>query len=315
MERPERASLFALTSRREKAKVLAMKFVKMHGTGNDFVMIDGRRLPALEWSALAQAMCDRHFGVGADGLILLLPSDVADLRMRMWNPDGSEAEMCGNGIRCFTKLALEGGMARLSGEEMRAETGAGVLTLRPVYQQEAVVAVQVNMGVPTFDPAKVPVAVPSSYNITPDTKGVRWLRECPINVEGERYEVACVSMGNPHAVHFTHRPLESFSLETLGPRIEHHPIFPKRVNFHIAHVKDRSHIQMRTWERGAGMTLACGTGACAVAVAAHQLGFTDAEVQIQVPGGLLTINWPGTGDVFMTGPAQTVYVGEWPEPE
>ena len=304
-----------MTSSCEKAKVLAMKFVKMHGTGNDFVMVDGRRLPARDWSALAQEMCDRHFGVGADGLILLLPSDVAELRMRMWNPDGSEAEMCGNGIRCFTKLALEQGMVRLSGEEMRAETGAGVLGLRPVYQREVVVAVQVNMGPPTFDPAKVPVAVPSSYKVDPDVKGVRWLREYPIDVEGDRYELACVSMGNPHVVHFTDRPLESFPLETLGPRIERHAFFPKRVNFHIAHVTDRSHIQMRTWERGAGMTLACGTGACAVAVAAHQLGLTDAEVQIHVPGGLLTINWPGTGDVFMTGPAQTVYDGEWPEPE
>lgn len=292
-----------------------MKFVKMHGTGNDFVMVDGRGLQAQDWSTLAQQVCDRHFGVGADGLILLLPSDVADLRMRMWNPDGSEAEMCGNGIRCFTKLALEQGIAKLSGNELRAETGAGVLSLQPVFQGNAVAAVQVNMGAPIFEPALVPVAVPSSYPVEPDAQGVRWVRDYSLDVADERYNIACVSMGNPHAVHFTDRPLESFPLETVGPKVEHHSLFPKRVNFHLAQVQDRAHIRMQTWERGAGITLACGTGACAVAVAARQLGMTGDVVEVQVPGGVLTVRWPGSGDVFMTGPAQTVYAGEWPEPD
>ncbi|HLC29207.1 MAG TPA: diaminopimelate epimerase [Dehalococcoidia bacterium] len=292
-----------------------MKFIKMHGTGNDFVMIDGRALPERDWAALALHMCDRHFGVGADGLILVLPSQVADLRMRMWNPDGSEAEMCGNGIRCFTKLALEQGMARMSGDQVRAETGAGILGLRPVWQDGAVVAVQVNMGPPVFEPALVPVALPPSMQAQPDARGVSWVRDYPLEVGDRAFSVACLSMGNPHAVHFFGDPLDTFPLQALGPLVERHLFFPNRVNFHLARVQDRTHIQMRSWERGAGLTLACGTGACAVAVAAFQLGLTEPEVEVRLPGGALTVRWPGSGDVLMTGPAQTVFAGEWPEPE
>ena len=290
-----------------------MKFVKMHGTGNDFVMVDGRRLPDRDWPALAQRLCDRHFGIGADGLILVLPSQKADLRMRMWNPDGSEAEMCGNGIRCFTKLALEQGMAKLSGGELTAETGAGVLCLHPIYQQDAVVAVQVDMGAPIFEPEKVPVAVPALFGVTADYGGLRWVRDYPLEVDGQFYAIACVSMGNPHAVHFTDHPLDSFSLETLGPRVEHHPLFPKRVNFHIARVYDRAHVQMRTWERGAGITLACGTGACAVAVAGARTGRTGRSIVAHLPGGDLQLEWRASDNsVYMTGPAAEVFSGEWP---
>ena len=292
-----------------------MKFIKMHGIGNDFVMIDGRGLPKQDWASLARQMCDRHFGVGADGLILVLPSQVGDLRMRMWNPDGSEAEMCGNGIRCLTKLALEQGIVHLSGNELKAETGAGVLGLRPVWRDGAVEAVGVNMGAPIFEPALVPVALPPSSQVQTDARGVSWVRDYPLEVGGRALSVACVSMGNPHAVHFTDDPLEPFPLEVVGPQVERHPFFPNRVNFHLARVQDRTHIRMRSWERGAGLTLACGTGACAVAVAAFQLGLTEPEVEVRLPGGALTVRWPGSGDVLMTGPAQTVFAGEWPEPE
>lgn len=283
-----------------------MRFLKMHGTGNDFVMIDGRSLPERDWSGLAQRMCDRHFGVGADGLILMTPSSVADLRMRMWNPDGSEAEMCGNGIRCFTKLALEQGIVSTR-DEFNAETGAGVLTLRPAWQGKRVQAVEVNMGPPIFEPETVPVTIPASSD--------GWAHDYALRVNGTSLTIACVSMGNPHAIYFTNEDPDAFPLTELGPTVEHHELFPRRINFHVAEVLDRGHIKMRTWERGAGITLACGTGASATAVAARRLGLTDDTVEVAVPGGALTIRWPGHGEVFMTGPAETVFEGEWLEPE
>lgn len=288
-----------------------MQFIKMHGTGNDFVLVDGRSLPQQDWTALATRVCDRHFGIGADGLILLLLSTKADLRMRMWNPDGSEAEMCGNGIRCFTKMALEGGIVTNSREAFTAETGAGVLTLRPRWQDGRVTAVQVDMGPPILEPERVPVAT-TAAQVEPDARGLRWVRQHPIEVDGRTLEVSCVSMGNPHAVHFIQGPPQEYPLERIGPLVERHPFFPRRVNFHVAQVVDRTHLRVRTWERGAGLTLACGTGACATAVAAHLLGYTDATVEIAVPGGMLTIHWPGQGPVLMTGPAETVFAGEWP---
>lgn len=289
-----------------------MKFVKMHGTGNDFVMIDGRNQPERDWASIAARMCDRHFGIGADGLILMLPSHRADLQMRMWNPDGSESEMCGNGIRCFTKLALDQGIVESGRAEFTAETGAGVLRLRPQRQGSAVASVQVDMGPPIFEPERVPVATTAAAT-EPDPTGLRWVRHHPIAAAGHEFPVACVSMGNPHAIWFTDEPLDAFPLDSVGPEVEHHPFFPRRVNFHTARVEDRSHISVRHWERGAGLTLACGTGACATAVAARQLGLTGDRVEVAVPGGVLTIEWPGSGPVLMTGPAATVYAGDWPE--
>ncbi len=291
-----------------------MHFVKMHGTGNDFVMVDARTMPDRNWPALAETMCDRHFGIGADGLILLLPSNQADLRMRMFNPDGSEAEMCGNGIRCFTKLALEQRMVAGNRSDFNAETGAGVLTLSPVWDGGRVTAVRVNMGAPIFEPERIPVALPNSA-VTPDSRGRVWVQGHRIEAGGRSFDVACVSMGNPHAILFTDDDPRGFPLESLGPLVEHHPFFPKRVNFHVARVLDRYHVGMRTWERGAGMTLACGTGACATAVAARALGYTSPQVEMQVPGGKLTIKWPGSGDVFLTGPVATVFSGDWRDGE
>ena len=287
-----------------------MQFTKMHGTGNDFVLVDGREFSDQDWSQVAERVCDRHFGIGADGLIMLQPSDVADLRMRMWNPDGSEAEMCGNGIRCFTKLALEDGIVTRSREEFTAETGAGILTLRPRWEDGHITSVQVDMGAPILEPEMVPVAV-TAGQLEPDANGLRWAHNYAIEVEGRRLDVSCVSMGNPHAIHFIDQLPKEFPLEHLGPLVEHHSFFPRRVNFHAVQVLDRSHLRMRTWERGAGLTLACGTGACATAVAAHLLGYTDDTVEIEVPGGMLTIHWPGQGPVLMTGPAESVFSGQW----
>jgi diaminopimelate epimerase len=284
----------------------------MHGAGNDFVMVDARDMADRDWPKLAEQMCDRHFGIGADGLILVLPSSAADLRMRMFNPDGSEAEMCGNGIRCFTKLALEEHMAPAGAKAFSAETGAGILQLQPVWSADAVSAVRVNMGPPIFEPERIPVAMKNG-EATSDARGRVWMERHRIEAGGRGFDVACVSMGNPHAIWFIDSDPAEIPLESLGPAVEHHPFFPKRVNFHVAQVIDRTHIRMRTWERGAGLTLACGTGACATAVAAYASGRTDAQVEMALPGGRLTIEWPGDGDVFMTGPAATAYSGEWHE--
>ncbi|MCS6801955.1 MAG: diaminopimelate epimerase [Chloroflexota bacterium] len=278
-----------------------MRFAKMHGIGNDFVMVDARAVDA-DWPALAKAICDRHYGVGADGLILVLPSERADLRMRIFNPDGSEAEMCGNGIRCYTKFVLEEGLVPPR-DELTVETGAGVLTVMAHRRDGVVEAVSVDMGPPRLDPAEIPV----------DTTRLADARvvDYPLVVDGETLPVTCVSMGNPHAVTFVEQDLSAVPLETLGPKVERHPFFPQRVNFEVARVRDRRRLDVRVWERGAGLTLACGTGACAAVVAARLHGLVDEEVDVRLPGGALVIRWDG-GSVQMRGPAAFVFRGEWP---
>ncbi|MGH2588557.1 MAG: diaminopimelate epimerase, partial [Dehalococcoidia bacterium] len=251
-----------------------MQFTKMHGTGNDFVIVDARRLEA-DWETLARAMCDRHFGVGSDGLILALPAADADLRMRMFNPDGSEAEMCGNGIRCMAKFAVERGIATPKDDALLVDTLAGRLRCELFGQDGIISRVRVSMGQPSFAPDEIPVVAESSGP----------LLDLPIRVEGGDFRVTCVSMGNPHAVRFTEQPVAEIDLEHIGPRVEHHPAFPRRVNFEVANVLDRDRLRMRVWERGAGMTLACGTGACATAVAARLHGLVDDAVDIELPGG------------------------------
>jgi diaminopimelate epimerase len=279
-----------------------MRFVKMHGTGNDFVMVDARGLDA-DWEPLARALCDRHFGVGSDGLILALPpSDVdADLRMRMFNPDGSEPEMCGNGIRCLAKFAVERGIARPRDGAITVDTLAGVLRCEVSGTGERFDWVRVSMGRPRLAPAEIPVLAESSGPVI----------DLPVRIEGGEFAVTCVSMGNPHAVHFTDQPVDEVALERIGPLVEHHALFPRRVNFEVASVLGRDRIKMRVWERGAGLTLACGTGACAVAVAARLHGLTDDMVEIELPGGTQRLEWDGEGEVFLSGPAETVFEGRW----
>jgi diaminopimelate epimerase len=277
-----------------------MRFTKMHGAGNDFVVIDGREYSA-DWEKLAVAMNDRHFGVGGDGIIVALPSEKADLRMRMFNPDGSEAEMCGNGIRCLTKYAVERGITRPHGNAIAVDTLAGVLTCAFTSDQGRVVSVRVGMGKPHLDPREIPVLAEQA----PPVIGF------PVDAEGRRFELTCVSMGNPHAVWFTEEPVATFALHQVGPRIEYHPAFPRRVNFEIVNVLHPGSIRARVWERGAGETLACGTGACAVAVAARLNGLIGDSTQVSLPGGTLQIDWDGSGEVFLTGPAAEVFEGEW----
>ncbi|MFN8534350.1 MAG: diaminopimelate epimerase [Dehalococcoidia bacterium] len=279
-----------------------MRFAKMHGIGNDFVMVDARNQEA-DWPALAERMCNRHFGVGGDGLILVLPSDQADLRMRMFNPDGSESEMCGNGIRCYAKFVLDDGILPAGKDDLSVETGAGVLSLRVQRAGDEVESVTVDMGEPRLRPEQVPV---DASLVTGDR-----VLNYPLEVNGLTIPISCVSMGNPHAITFVEGDLRDYPLDRIGPLVEHHPFFPRRVNFEIVRVRDRAHLDVRVWERGAGLTLACGTGACATVVAARIHDLVDEEVEVCLPGGPLVIRWD-SGPVLMRGPAELVFRGDWP---
>jgi len=256
---------------------------------------------------MARAMCDRHFGVGGDGLILVLPSDEADFRMRIFNPDGSEAEMCGNGIRCFAKYVVEEGLAPPETSQLNIETLAGVRTVWLTKEGNEVRRVRVSMGEPEFSPDRIPVWIdhPTLRALMPPVK------DYPVEIDGKELRLTCLSMGNPHAVHFIDYPVDEFPLLELGPKVENHLYFPNRVNFEVVQVVDRSQVEARVWERGAGPTLACGTGACAVAVAAHLHDLVEDEVDVRLPGGTLHLEWGGEGEVFLSGPAETVFRGEW----
>jgi len=278
-----------------------MKFVKMHGTGNDFIVIDAREIRR-NWTSLAQKLCDRHFGIGSDGLLLVLPSRRADFRMRMFNPDGSEAEICGNGIRCFAKYVIDQGLTEKN--NISVETLAGVKHVKTFLRNGQVQQVRVNMGAPHLHPGDIPVR--GDFTMSP-------VVDYPLTVAGRTLFLTFVNMGNPHAVTFIDEPVEQFALSEIGPQVEHHPLFPKRTNFEIVNVKGKGQLQARVWERGAGLTLSCGSGACAVAVAARLKEYTKDKVDITLPGGNLTLAWAGKGDVFLTGPAVEVFKGEWEE--
>lgn len=274
-----------------------LPFVKLHGTANDFVYVDARRGLPGDVAALARRLCDRHRGIGADGLILLHDAGTpdADCRMEIVNADGSIAEMCGNGIRGFAKYVLDRGFA--THEPLRVETGAGVLSIDAQRDGGRVVRVAVDMGRPQWDGRRIPV----------DADGE--IVERPLEVAGREYRVTCVSMGNPHCVVFLD-DVAGLDLPALGPRFEHHPFFPKRVNTEFIRVVDRGHLEMRVWERGAAETLACGTGACAAAVAAARTGRADRAVRVTLPGGELAIDWLENDHVRMTGDAVEVFQGQ-----
>ena len=279
-----------------------MKFTKMHGIGNDYVYVETFHQPApADPVQLAVAMSDRHFGIGSDGLILIEPSAVADARMRMFNNDGSEAEMCGNGIRCVAKFIHDHAIARQP--RVTVETGRGVLTLDLEVEAGIARRVRVNMGTPILASAAIPTTLVGDPPV-----------DLPIEVAGQTVRVTAVSVGNPHAVIYV-ADVATWPVETLGPLIERHPSFPRKVNVHFVEVISRGEVRMRTWERGTGITLACGTGACAVAVAGVLTDRTDATLLAHLPGGDLTLEWAGTTDapVFMTGTATEVFAGEWPD--
>jgi diaminopimelate epimerase len=278
-----------------------MRFTKMHGIGNDYVYVSTfDQRPPHDPVALARAVADRHTGIGGDGLILIMPSERADARMRMFNADGSEGEMCGNGVRCVAKYLFDRGLA--SKKQLTIETGRGILTLDLEVESGRVRRVRVDMGTPILTAAEIPTLLPGNPPL-----------DVPIEVGEGTLAVTAISMGNPHAV--TYDPdVGSFPLETVGPVVEHHRAFPRRVNLHVVEIKSRSEVTMRTWERGSGITLACGTGACAVCVAGVLTGRTGRRVFAHLPGGDLELDWPSDhASVFMTGPATEVFSGEWPD--
>ena len=281
-----------------------MKFTKLHGAGNDFLIVDARGIER-DWGRLAVAMCERNFGAGADGLLLLREPANADLRMVLYNADGSEAETSGNGLRCFVKYAVDRGLAKLRDGAITVETLAGVSRAEANVVDGLVRSVRVSMGRPRLEAQEVPVAIEAAAP----------LKDVPIDIDGTRLAVTCVSMGNPHAVEFVSTSVDAYPLETIGPKVERHALFPARVNFSVARVIDAGHIESRTWERGVGETLACGTGASAVMVAARLHGRAGPRVELTQPGGALVLEWDGEGEVYLTGPAVEVYEGEWPERE
>ena len=280
-------------------------FTKMHGIGNDYVYVNGFEEKVADPAEVARKVSDRHFGIGSDGLILILPSDQADVRMRMFNLDGSESEMCGNGVRCVAKYAYDHGLTRSN--PMRVETGRGVLSLAlKIGAAGKVEQVTVNMGEPILDPAAIPFD-PSKAKPTRCAQVYRYA------LEGEEMEVLPIATGNPHSVTFVD-DVQSLDLNRIGPLAERHPAFPRRVNAHWAQVLSPTEIRMRTWERGSGITWACGTGASAVAVAGVLTGRTERNVLIHLPGGDLQIEWrEADNNIYMTGPATEVFSGVWNE--
>lgn len=273
-----------------------MKFTKMQGAGNDYIYINALEQSVNNPSELAVRLSDRHFGIGSDGLVLILPSQVGDFRMQMFNSDGSEAEMCGNASRCVGKFVYDNGLT--SKKEIELETKAGLKYITLLDGDTTIRKVTVDMGEPILDPLLIPVDVDSEPVLN-----------YPLDVDGQIWEVSCVSMGNPHAVVFT-TDIKDLDLPVIGPMFEKHSIFPRKTNTEFIEIIDRNTLNMRVWERGAGETLACGTGACAAAVAAILNGHCDRKITIHLLGGDLEIEWnPDNNRVYMTGDAVTVFDG------
>jgi len=284
-----------------------MKFTKIQGSGNDFVLLETYEVQR-NWSRLAVAMCDRHLGIGADGLLLVMPSKAADFKMRMFDPDGTEAEACGNGLRCLVKYVLEKGLVRTGTAQLLVETPAGIRKVELEWSGNRADGIKVSMGGPKFAASDIPVVIEPGGDLV----NIKKMLGYPLTIEDTSLLLNLVSMGNPHAVYFWQRPVAGFPLSRMGPKVENLPIFPNRVNFEVAQIISRKKIEARVWERGAGETLACGTGACAIAVAARLSGYIDNKVDIKLPGGVLSVEWDGVGEVFLSGPAEIVFFGEWP---
>ena len=294
-----------------------MRFTKMQGIGNDYIYVDCfNQTPPANPAELARRISDRHFGVGADGLILICPSTKADARMRMFNADGSESEMCGNGIRCVAKYVFDHGLAQKKSLEI--ETGRGILTLDVDIADGKATRVRVDMGEPILAASEIPVSLPKlpptgrvvnvpigDFVRLENTDG--W-----IEASGFDPRMTCVSMGNPHVVLYCDDPAK-VPLERVGPVIEQAEIFPRRINVHFVKVHGRREVTMRTWERGSGITLACGTGASAVCVAGVLAERTDRKIIAHLPGGDLELEWAADERVYMTGPAIEVFSGQWPD--
>jgi len=286
-----------------------MDFTKMQGAANDFVLIETGDTHR-QWSKLALAMCDRHLGIGADSLLLLLPSEKADFGMRIFDADGSEAEACGNGIRCLAKYVFEKGLISTETDEITVETIAGIRKIKLEKRGGKLIEIWANMGKPGLNADKIPATIKPGEG---DTVDIKSMLSYKANKEGVDLTLNLVSMGNPHAVHFCQEPVSEFPLSAVGPQVENMSVFPNRINFEVARVLSPNHLEARVWERGVGETLACGSGACAIAVASKLLGYTEHKVDIKLPGGTLDAEWNGDGEVILGGPAETVFEGKWPD--
>lgn len=275
-----------------------MKFTKMHGAGNDYIYINCFEETVKNPEKLAIKVSDRHFGIGSDGLILISPSDKADFKMNIYNADGSEGMMCGNGIRCVSKYVYDNGMT--DKDEISVETRSGIKLIKMNVENGKVVSARVNMGEPILEAEKIPTKF----------DGENVIRQ-KLTIDGKEYEVTCVSMGNPHCIVYVD-DVKDIDLEKIGPKFENNEMFPERINTEFVHVVSDTELDMRVWERGSGETLACGTGSCAVTVASVLCGYCkrNTEIKINLLGGTLTDIWTDGGDVYMTGPAATVCTGE-----
>lgn len=283
-----------------------MDFVKMHSSGNDFVIVrekESRR----SWQKLGKLVCDRRFGVGADGVLVVLPSTKADFKVKVINADGSEAEVCGNGLVCLGRYAIDSGLVDGDSENVTVETKAGVKKIALVKQAGKVKQVRVTLGTPRFRPEQIPALLPAIGG----RDEIRPVLDHPLFAGNRKLLLNLVSMGNPHAVYFVGRPVDDFPLNRLGPIVENHPMFPNRVNFEVARVVDSSRIEARVWERGAGETMACGSGACAIAVTARLHGYVGDSVDVVLPGGTLVVDWNGQDDVILTGCPDLTFSGSW----
>ncbi|MGM0502588.1 MAG: diaminopimelate epimerase [Bacillota bacterium] len=277
-----------------------MKFTKMHGLGNDFVLLNCLEETVENPSELAQDMCDRNFGIGADGLVLVLPSELeeADFRMRIFNPDGSEPEMCGNAIRCFAKYLYERELTTKT--SLNIETLAGIIKPELILEEGAVELVKVDMGQPRLKRDEIPMKGEAGQQVVKE----------PLYVAGEEFDVTCVSMGNPHCVIFV-EDADQAPVTEIGPQIETHELFPEDINVEFIEVVNEEEIEMRVWERGAGVTLACGTGACASTVASILNDYTNRKITVHLLGGDLVIEWAQNNHVYMSGPATEVFTGDY----
>lgn len=285
-----------------------MKFTKMHGIGNDYVYVNGFEEKVDDPARLSQFVSDRHFGIGSDGLIMINPSKLADFEMAMYNADGSRGEMCGNGIRCVAKYVYDYGLTDKT--QISVETLGGIKHLDLTVEDGKVALVKVDMGSPELQAENIPILM-DGYEPGKGEAGM--VVDAPIEVDGKLYHMTGVSMGNPHDVIYLEdgQSLKDLEIEKIGPKFENHERFPKRINTEFVKVLDKNTLEMRVWERGSGETLACGTGACAVAVSSILNGFTDREVTVKLLGGDLKIQWDKeSGHVFMTGPATVVFDGE-----
>ena len=275
-----------------------MQFTKWHGLGNDFVIVNGREEHIADYQQQAIAVCDRNFGIGADGLVVLLPSDIADFKMRIFNSDGSEADMCGNATRCIARYLYENKLTAKT--VITLDTLAGIITPELIFKNGTLATVKVDMGLPRLKRNEIPIIGNAEEQVI----------NMPLAIDGETYHITCVSMGNPHCLIFVN-DVTTVDLARIGPKIETHTLFPKKTNVEFLQIIDRETIRMRVWERGAGITKACGTGASAALVAAVLNGYTDRQVTVKLDGGDLFLEWAENNHIYKSGPAVEVFQGNY----